>query len=99
LGPERSTARLTLCGARQGEGACGCFRSRLYHASVAPASHSEHLKLAYFFRASTKGERRAKRSLAGGSVDDEDEELAHRRKSVATELSRCILGAEPKLMA
>ena len=54
---------------------------------MAPASHSEHLKLAYFFRASTKGERRAKRSLAGGSVDDEDEELAHRRKSVATELS------------
>ena len=83
----------------QGEGACGCFRSRLYHASVDPASPAEHLKLAYFFRASTKGERRAKRTLVGGCAGDDEEELAHRRKSVATELGGCILGAETKLMA
>ena len=66
-------------------GACGCFKARLYHASVAPESNEEHLKIAFFFRASTMGERRAKRAL-GGSAAMEEGELAQRRKMVATEL-------------
>ena len=45
-------------------GAAGCFRSDLFHASVAPESAEEHLKLAFFFRKSTQAERRAKRALA-----------------------------------
>ena len=45
-------------------GAAGCFRADLFHASVAPASAEEHLKLAFFFRKSTQAERRAKRALA-----------------------------------
>jgi hypothetical protein len=67
-------------------GAAGCFKARLFHASVEPASHTEHLKIAFFFRASTKGERRAKRALdaeGGGGAGDE---LAQRRKSIATKL-------------
>ena len=38
-------------------GSSGCFKARLYHASVPPVSTNEHVKLA-FFRASTSGDRR-----------------------------------------
>ena len=69
-----------------GAGASGCFQARLYHASVAPASPREHLKLAFFFRTSTKGERRAKRALADGTIADEGAALAQSRKRVAAEL-------------
>ena len=45
-------------------GDAGCFLSRLHHASVRPrAGVKEHLKMAFFFRKSDKGERRAKRGL------------------------------------
>ena len=71
-------------------GACGCFQARLHHASVAPRSDAEHYKIAYFFRRSTMGERRAKRALGGGggggAAAVEEAELARRRKTVATEL-------------
>ena len=43
-------------------GASGCFRARLFHASVAPRSGREHLKIAFFFRTLVKGDRLAKRS-------------------------------------
>ena len=36
-------------------GAGGCFRSRLYHASVIPESEREHLKIAFFFQKLDKG--------------------------------------------
>ena len=48
-------------------GAAGCFDARLHHASVAPASPREHLKMAFFFRRSEKAERllaRPDRSVA-----------------------------------
>ena len=35
-------------------GASGCFRARLYHASVLPASAREHLKIAFFFKKAVK---------------------------------------------
>ena len=41
-------------------GAAGLFRAKLYHASVAPVSKREHLKIAFFFKASGAGERRAR---------------------------------------
>ena len=41
-------------------GDAGCFLARLYHASVAPESDREHLKIAFFFKASGAGERRAR---------------------------------------
>ena len=44
-------------------GAAGCFRARLYHASVPPVSSAEHLKIAFFFRADPQGERRVDRAL------------------------------------
>ena len=76
-------------------GSSGCFRARLYHASVAPTSPEEHLKIAYFFRKSTMGEQRAKR--ARDSADGH--ELAQRRKAVATQLGQTVLGAGPSLQA
>lgn len=70
-------------------GAAGAFLARLYHASVEPEPNtSEHLKVAFFFRASTKGERRVQRGLAATSGNAvHDEELAQRRHQVALELS------------
>ena len=62
-------------------GASGAFRARLFHASVAPMSEREHLKMAYFFRNSIKGERLAKRALAGGDGAN-DELLAQCRAEV-----------------
>ena len=48
-----------------GAGDGGAFRARAYHASVAPKDGArECLKVAFFFRRSVKGERRAKRALA-----------------------------------
>jgi hypothetical protein len=85
-------------------GASGCFRSRLHHASVEPKSTKEHLKIAYFFRTSKKGERRAKRTLGGavgaggGAGGEADDEMAQRRKIVSTELGSYILGAAPELL-
>jgi hypothetical protein len=85
-------------------GASGCFRSRLHHASVEPTSTKEHLKIAYFFRTSKKGERRAKRTLGGavgaggGAGGEADDEMAQRRKIVSTELGSYILGAAPELL-
>ena len=63
-------------------GAAGSFRARLFHASVAPVSEREHLKIAFFFRNSVKGERLAKRALVGVG-DASDEMLAQRRIEVA----------------
>ena len=82
-------------------GSSGAFRAKVYHASVAPdAGTSEHLKLAFFFRQSTKGERRAKRGLlaaaggADGAAGGGGLELAHRRRDVALELSNSNLDAQ-----
>jgi hypothetical protein len=38
-------------------GASGCFRARLYHASVLPASAREHIKIAFFFKKAAKRKR------------------------------------------
>ena len=66
-------------------GASGCFRADLHHASVEPKSDDEHLKIAFFFRSSTRGERRAKRALTetDGAEQLQELELAQRRKSAA----------------
>ena len=39
-------------------GASGCFRARLYHASVLPASAREHIKIAFFFKKAVKEAKR-----------------------------------------
>ena len=76
-------------------GSAGVFRARVFHASVEPAAGtSEHLKLAFFFRASTKGERRAKRGLGAAGGGAENLELAHRRQHVALELSNSNFEAQ-----
>ncbi len=75
-------------------GASGSFRASVFHASVAPESEGEHLKIAYFFRASAKGERRAKRGLAAQGVADDDEGLAQRRRHVTHELNGFTLEAQ-----
>ena len=62
-----------------GAGASGAFRARLFHASVPPRSPREHLKVAFFFRNSVKGERLAKRALVG--VDGANEELLAQRRA------------------
>jgi len=72
-------------GGRAGD--AGAFRARLFHASVEPQSEREHLKVAFFFRNSVKGERLAKRALVG--VDGANEEvLAQRRAEVQARMSR-----------
>ena len=63
-------------------GAAGAFRARLFHASVAPKSEREHLKVAFFFRNSVKGERLAKRSLVGHKAAEDGQLLAQRRAEV-----------------
>ncbi|EOD39344.1 hypothetical protein EMIHUDRAFT_454425 [Emiliania huxleyi CCMP1516] len=67
-------------------GASGCFRADLYHASVEPESEDEHLKIAFFFRRSTRGERRAKRALTESDEAVAELELAQRRKLAAPQL-------------
>lgn len=77
-------------------GSAGVFRARVFHASVSTDT-SEHLKLAFFFRASTKGERRAKRHLAAAGLGGEEltpAELAHQRQHVALELRNSNLDAQ-----
>ena len=65
--PGESPSSMRVVGADQhfeygtGAGAAGCFDARLHHASVAPRSEEEHLKLAYFFRRDEKAERLASR--------------------------------------
>ena len=77
-------------------GGSGAFLARLFHASVEPAPDtSEHLKVAFFFRASTKGERRAQRALAAAGIGGDQEELAQRRH-VAQEMSVAGKAAPPK---
>ena len=67
----------------------GCTVHVLPDASVRPRSESTHLKIAFFFRKSAKGERRVKRALARvESVATEDDEaletaLALSRQQVA----------------
>ena len=68
-------------------GGSGAFLARLFHASVEPEGASEHLKVAFFFKASTKGERRAQRALAAAGGGGDREELARRRQRVAHEMS------------
>jgi hypothetical protein len=69
-------------------GGSGAFLARLFHASVEPApGTSEHLKVAFFFRASSKGERRAQRGLAAAGIGGDQQVIAHRRQSVAIEMS------------
>jgi hypothetical protein len=66
-------------------GASGSFRARVHHASCAPAPGAgEHLKMAFFFRASPKGERRAKRSAAAAGEPDH---VAQRRRFVTDDLN------------
>ena len=68
-------------------GSAGCFLARLHHASVAPrAGCKEHLKMAFFFRKSEKGDRRAKRGL-GQVAHELPEELARRRRSVVGQMN------------
>ena len=55
-------------------GDCGCFRSRLYHASVAPRSTRPHLKIAFFFRKRSQG-----RSLGGATLSTHHFSLAEAR--------------------
>jgi len=85
-------------------GASGSFRARVHHASVAPESGAgEHLKIAYFFRASAKGERRAKRAYAtyGSAVvegaADDDDGLAQRRRRVTQDLNSFTFEAQAML--
>ena len=59
------------------------------HRSVAPQSEREHLKIAFFFRASAKGERLAQRGAAAG---EQEEARAMRRAQVLERLQR---GAAP----
>lgn len=70
-------------------GDAGCFKAKLYHASVEPRSRKEHLKVAFFFRRSEKGERRAKRTAAQ-ALDSVPAEyaLAQGRAMVAQDLGR-----------
>ena len=53
-------------------GQAGCFRARLFHASVAPRSATEHYKLVFFFKGAAKppghDERRRKRASAAGDA-------------------------------
>ena len=73
-------------------GDAGCFLSRLHHASVRPrAGVKEHLKMAFFFRKSDKGERRAKRGLGAEQLP---QELAVRRKHVVGELNEFVHDAK-----
>ena len=78
-------------------GASGCFKARLYHASVPPVSPEEHLKLAFFFRTSTKGERRVKRALSHVGASPSEDELAQHRKRVTAELNGASKPAGPEL--
>ena len=71
-------------------GAAGLFRARLYHASVAPVSPKEHLKIAFFFRTCSKkslpGPKRTKATSddEGPSGEpDEDPALAQHPGSAA----------------
>ena len=77
-------------------GSAGAFLARAFHASIEPdAGTSEHLKIAFFFRASTKGERRAKRGLSAAVLaSGVEDELARRRRHVALELSNSNLEAQ-----
>ena len=71
-------------------GSAGAFRARVFHASVEPAAEtSEHLKIAFFFKASSKGERRAKRVHASAGMDE-----AEARRHVALELSNANFDAQ-----
>mmetsp|Transcript_971 Transcript_971/g.2067 ORF Transcript_971/g.2067 Transcript_971/m.2067 type:complete len:94 (+) Transcript_971:1195-1476(+) len=75
-------------------GAAGSFRARVYHASVEPPPGSqEHLKIAFFFRACPKGERRAKRALGASS----NFTLAQRRQRVTHDLNAFGFEAESAL--
>ena len=76
-------------------GDAGSFRACVHHASVRPLSDRQHTKVAFFFRESTQGERRAKRGLGGGDEQGE-EELAKRRRQVALELEAANLEARQK---
>ena len=77
-------------------GASGCFLARLHHASVEPESPDEHLKIAFFFRKSTVGERRAKRAMPMVEADTASE-LVKRRQMISTQLGRTALAAEHAL--
>ena len=69
-------------------GDAGSFRARAFHASVPPPEGTdEHLKVAFFFRASTKGERRAKRLLAAEGIAGDEQALAVRRQRVVHDMS------------
>ena len=67
--PGEPPSRMRVIGAQRhfaygpAAGSAGCFRARLYHASVAPESPEEHLKVAFFFRSDEQGERRLERGL------------------------------------
>ena len=63
-------------------GASGAFRARLFHASIAPRSEREHLKIAFFFRKSPRGERLAKRSLKARAGTMGEDSLAASRTKV-----------------
>jgi hypothetical protein len=67
--PGEAPSRMTVLGAAYpfaygpAAGSAGHFDSRLWHASVAPGSEREHLKITFFFRRfSTRGMRAARRA-------------------------------------
>ena len=77
-------------------GASACFKARLYHASVAPTSAAEHLKMAFFFRSSSMGDRRGAKRAASGTPTADSEPTHSRKRAVAAlgaAAQRC--GQEP----
>lgn len=64
--PEEPPSEMRVVGAPEhfrygpAAGSSGCFQAALHHASVKPSSEREHLKIAFFYKASTN--RRAERS-------------------------------------
>jgi len=75
-------------------GSAGAFRARLFHASVEPEEGTEeHLKVGFFFCASDKGERRAKRALAADGISGDEEALSQKRRLVANELASSTLSS------
>ena len=86
---DEAPSAMRVVGARRefyygpGAGASGAFRARLYHASVAPRSPRQHVKIAFFFRQSEKGARLAKRGLERGAVHADGALVQQRLAEVA----------------
>ena len=102
--PEEPPSQMRIVGAPRyfsygpASGDAGAFRARAFHASVEPAAEcGEHLKVAYFFRASDKGDRRAKRALAAEGGARDEQALAQRRQRVVHEMTAFNFAAKDHL--